>query len=89
MLELEVTLDLLGASAVALWIETRWPAIRPGLSFKLFLHVALTCLLVYVKTAHFTVLLAILIYMILVWIWTVRALVDCFNNGGGGLSDRV
>lgn len=90
MLEAEVLFVILGAGSVSLWIDTRWPAIRPGMTYKLFAHVGVTCLLTYVKTAHFTILLAELIYMLLVWIWVCRALIDLYdNNSGGGIKSEV
>lgn len=91
MLYFVLVLVVTGAGSVSLWVDNKWPAIRPGLTYKLGAHIAVTYLLTYVKTAHFTILLAMLIYMLLVSIWFLRALLDLVNkmNGGGGIKSRV
>lgn len=88
----ETTIYLVGAAGLSLWVDRKWPALRPGLSYKLALHLILSTIIARMQLPHrLTLLTAVLIYCLLVGIWFLRALIELINKmqGGGGIKSEI
>jgi hypothetical protein len=90
-----LTLLALAAAALALWADCRWPALRPGLSWRLGAHLATSTLLAQLsplllglalraggRSAATITALLLIAYAFLAALWLLRALLERRPGGG-------